>query len=330
MLHWEFSTAKRIWSSRAAQPMVATGNAARAVGNLGLDGRRSRGIRLSRRTHLIPGVAGVPVARQRSLVRIGVGPYAAGNGAHAPEEVGLRDSIRSATGRRSASCLKSHQDHGVGLQLGEIERGQQLRRQGELAQEVSHATFEKRLRAMDNETFAQVTSPVSSRIKTGTHQTLAVQVREDLLPETSTAAFRRTARPHGPIARRMVTPDSPTAPAIPVSRVELRDATPDSLAESTRRSVDMASMTTNGTQDGADTITNRFEAAISDLQVYHESLRASATTPPGTVQPLNTATSNSSCYRLDPNGERRRLHAQLNLASTNGAKADRRSGGLPR
>jgi hypothetical protein len=86
-------------------------------------------------------------------------------------------------------------------QADEIERANQILRQAQLAQSVADAIYRTRLQPMAAGTLLQVTAPAHARVSEGA-ATLEASVAGSAFPESAaSAAFRRAARPGGPIGR---------------------------------------------------------------------------------------------------------------------------------
>jgi hypothetical protein len=93
-------------------------------------------------------------------------------------------------------------------QVGEVERANQRLRQAQLARAQSKSLHLNALPAMSDGTFLQLTRPLHDRVvvaKAGRGlSTAGSEVRESSLPERLLdGAFRRVARPRGPLGRRL-------------------------------------------------------------------------------------------------------------------------------
>jgi hypothetical protein len=93
-------------------------------------------------------------------------------------------------------------------QAGEVARANQRLRQAQLARAQSRALHLEALPAMSDGTFLQLTRPLHDRVVVGktarAPTTAGSEVRESSLPERLLdGAFRRLARPRGPLGRRL-------------------------------------------------------------------------------------------------------------------------------
>ncbi len=114
-------------------------------------------------------------------------------------------------------------------QLGEIRQAQQIVRQAQFAQEVRNVIYARRIVPMKGrgEMLYQSTSPLHARVEISSEQTVAgwATSQQRALPATL-AAFRRLARPNGPVLRRLSgTSARPTVP-VAVRQVQTGTANP--------------------------------------------------------------------------------------------------------
>lgn len=88
-------------------------------------------------------------------------------------------------------------------QVGEVERANQLLRQAQLVRAVDQSLHRNRLDRLEPGALLQVTRAVHARVQATPDATLRVAIASSNTPSTVvTAAFRRVARPRGPLARR--------------------------------------------------------------------------------------------------------------------------------
>ncbi len=88
-------------------------------------------------------------------------------------------------------------------QVGEIERANQRLRQGQLARAQGRSLHQRALPAMSDGTFVQLTRPLHDRVVTAKPRTAFGEVAASSLPaRLLDGAFRRLARPRGPLGRR--------------------------------------------------------------------------------------------------------------------------------
>lgn len=98
-------------------------------------------------------------------------------------------------------------------QVGEIERANQLLRQGQLARSASVALYTNRFASMASATLLHLAAPVAARVadrwspaaeaQKAPKETLAAHVRASAVARiVLSAQFRRATRARGPLARR--------------------------------------------------------------------------------------------------------------------------------
>jgi hypothetical protein len=92
-------------------------------------------------------------------------------------------------------------------QAGEIERANTILRNAQLMRAASNSVFRHHLSHMPESTLLQITRPVHGRVMVAAGTTIEGKIRESNTPVTVTSsAFRRIARPRGPILRRFSQP----------------------------------------------------------------------------------------------------------------------------
>lgn len=135
--------------------------------------------------------------------------------------------------------VQAHQEdlmHAAWQQLGDIQQARQLKRQNELAQTVGVATHAKHFQPMLNKAGSllyQITAPAHARLALQT-QTVVGWARQRQIPQPATlAAFRKVARPGGPIARHLQGKDAAKAP-LSLQPAQANSAEPKSLSTTQR------------------------------------------------------------------------------------------------
>lgn len=92
-------------------------------------------------------------------------------------------------------------------QIGEVERANQLLRQAQLARAATLAIHKQHLTPLPPGALLQMTAAVHARVLTS-QITVAEEIRRSPIPPAAlSAAFRRIARPRGPMARRFYPPE---------------------------------------------------------------------------------------------------------------------------
>lgn len=92
-------------------------------------------------------------------------------------------------------------------QAGEIERANTILRNAQLMRAATTSIFQHHLNRMPESTLLQISRPVHGRVMVAAGTTIEGKIRESNTPITvTTSAFRRIARPRGPILRRVSQP----------------------------------------------------------------------------------------------------------------------------
>ncbi|MBM2619319.1 hypothetical protein JIG36_27585 [Actinoplanes sp. LDG1-06] len=111
-------------------------------------------------------------------------------------------------------------------QAGELEQGNSLLRQAQLARTVAAATRDKHLDGLPAETAVRLTEPVHSRVRLAAdgseaQPTLRRSVKDSVFPQAALSApFRRAVRPAGPLGRRLPGPAQQVTAALSAGLAE--------------------------------------------------------------------------------------------------------------
>ncbi|HWO17657.1 MAG TPA: hypothetical protein VNO30_02735 [Kofleriaceae bacterium] len=95
-------------------------------------------------------------------------------------------------------------------QAGELERGNAMLRQAQVARATTAATLDKHISGLPDDSLARVTEPLHSRVRLlpngdlHASQTLRASVKKSVFPAAALSpSFRRALRPAGPLGRRL-------------------------------------------------------------------------------------------------------------------------------
>ncbi|HYR07813.1 MAG TPA: hypothetical protein VEQ60_08600, partial [Longimicrobium sp.] len=176
-------------------------------------------------------------------------------------------------------------------QLGDAREATSLLRGGELALEVGRSIHIRRFGPMQAraELFFQATSPTHARVLANDGVTVAGWAEAQRLPAPATlAAFRRVARPLGPVARRLRTAAAPAAEPVALREADTGRVTPLSLqpytATAAQRGSQMEARALDWKQRATDLQAgSRAHAAITAL--LPDLLRLGAPPPPAPAAP---------------------------------------------